>query len=217
MKALSSWNPGTRAAAVCKQTSLAIATGLLLCASVAACASTQAAYNPDHLGPDQLAQVSTICEKVMGLSPSERLSGGYWMGNDRLDYYTSYYRGCVLSLSDSLQSVSDAQRARQAHESCRAKGLKPDSPDLALCVLQDVNRQPDINTPATQSDSGTRQASTDNLPAASGSLTYAFPHEVNRREELACAALGLEPSHGGFESCVRGLKDTFYAIDHPID
>jgi hypothetical protein len=38
-----------------------------------------------------------------------------------------------------------------------------------------------------------------------------------RREQVACAALGLEPTDGAFKSCVKGLSDTFYAIDHPIN
>jgi hypothetical protein len=52
---------------------------------------------------------------------------------------------------------------------------------------------------------------------ASGSFLYASPHENARREQVACAALGFEPSQGAFKSCVKGLSDTFYAIDHPIN
>jgi hypothetical protein len=36
-----------------------------------------------------------------------------------------------------------------------------------------------------------------------------------RREQMACAVLGFEPTHGAFESCVKGLGSTFYAIDNP--
>ncbi len=55
------------------------------------------------------------------------------------------------------------------------------------------------------------------VPTASSSLFYASPHETGRREQVACAALGLEPAHGGFRSCVRQLDDTLNAIDNPVE
>jgi hypothetical protein len=128
------------------------------CATVTSALAAPAAerpYNPDHLGPAQLAQVSAICQTVMGLKPSEPLSSGYWPGNIRLDSDTSHYRGCIVTLSE---------------------------------------RAP-----------------------ASGSFFYASPREMNRREESACASLGLEPGNSTFEGCVKSLKDTFYAIDHPVN
>jgi hypothetical protein len=54
------------------------------------------------------------------------------------------------------------------------------------------------------------------VPHASGSFFYAKAHEANRRERLACAALGLEPPDEAFKGCVKDLKDTFHAIDNPI-
>src|ERR1700728_3511071 len=110
--------------------------------SIVACA-TQPPYNPDHLGDAQYIQVAGICQNVMGLSPAERPSGGYWLGNDRLDYWTSHYRGCIVSLSDSLQHVTDTLVTQQAHEECLAKGYRTGSPDLALCVLQTANSHPE--------------------------------------------------------------------------
>jgi hypothetical protein len=183
-------------------------------AAVTACA-VEGPYNPDNLAADQLGRVSGICQTVMGLSPSEPLDGGYWMNNDRLDYYTSHYRGCIVSLSDSLQNVMDEQMTQEADADCRAKGLQPGNPDLALCVLNSVNNPP---RPAA------RQATTAlsatpvslNLPAASGSFIYASPGETARREQVACAALGFSPSHSAFKGCVKGLSETLYAIDHPI-
>jgi hypothetical protein len=136
------------------------------------------------------------------------------MGNDRLDYWTSKYRGCVVSLSDSLQNATDNQVTQQADVDCRAKGYATGSPDLALCVLRSVNSHP--NPAPAQSAAAAATPVSEKLPTASGSYTYASPHENARREEVACAALGFEPSHGAFKSCVKGLSDTFYAIDHPI-
>jgi len=172
-------------------------------------------YNPDGLGADQFSRVSQICQTVMGLSPDEPLSSGTWLGNDRLDYDTSHYRGCVLSLSDSLQSVVDAQVTQRADENCRARGLKPGSADLALCVLRSVNSHPD--SAPTQASEVTATPISSLVTPAKRSFFTVSPHETARREQAACAALGLSPAEGAFKGCVRQLDSTFYAIDHPID
>jgi hypothetical protein len=52
--------------------------------------------------------------------------------------------------------------------------------------------------------------------AAAGSYYFASPHETARREQFACAALGLSPAQPDFKTCVQQLSATFYAIDHPI-
>ena len=181
--------------------------------SIVACA-TQPPYNPDRLGDAQYTRVTGICQNVMGLSPTERPSGGNWLGNDRLDYWTSHYRGCIVSLSDSLQSVNDTLVTQQADADCRAKGYRTGSPDLALCVLQTANSHPEP-TPSSATAAAATPVS-EKLPAA-GSYFRASPRETVRREQVACAALGLEPTDGAFKSCVKGLSDTFYAIDHPIN
>jgi hypothetical protein len=182
--------------------------------NVTSCVAEQP-YNPDRLGADQFARVSQICQTVMGLSPNEALSSGYWLGNDRLDYDTSHYRGCVLSLSDSLQSVLDAQITQQADENCRAKGLNPGSAELALCVLRSVNGHPDP-APA-QASAVTATPISALVTPAKGSFFTVSPHETGRREQAACAALGLSPAEGAFKGCVKQLDSTFYAIDHPIN
>jgi len=172
---------------------------------ISACAAATPVFNPDGLQEAQLARVIQVCETVMGLSASERLIGGYWLGDSRLDYRTSRYRGCVTSLSDSVQRVGDIQAQQQADRSCRAKGFAGGSPDLALCVLQ--------SPPQTQEVETGRQV----LPTTSGSLFYASVHERRRREELACAAEGIEPTSDTFKACVNDLQKTFQAIDTPID
>jgi hypothetical protein len=59
-------------------------------------------------------------------------------------------------------------------------------------------------------------ASTAALPAVRpGSFYSAPPHEVWRREEVACAQLGLTPGAGAFESCLSEMRTTFYAINNP--
>jgi hypothetical protein len=178
-------------------------------ASAGACAVTTSVFNPDGLADVQLAHVTNVCQTVMGLSPKERLIGGEWRsGGERLDYWTSHYRGCVTSLSDSMVRISDLQANRQADSDCRARGYASGSSDLALCVQASKGRPrttPTANSPTTLS-----------LPVASGSFFYARAAESRRREENACAAIGLEPGSADFNSCVKSLNDTFFAMDNPI-
>jgi hypothetical protein len=175
--------------------------------SVPACAAAAPGFNPDRLHDPQVSRVEAVCESVMGLSPSERLVGGYWMGDSRLDYWTSRYRGCVTSLSDSMSTITANQANEQADRDCRAKGYTTGSSDLALCVLQTAR--------ATES-AETAQPTSQPLPSASGSLFYASASERRRREELACAAIGIEPTGDAFKACVSDLQRTFHAIDTPI-
>jgi len=172
--------------------------------------ATPPSYNPQSLPAPTYARVAGICQGVLGLSPTERLTGGNWLGNDELDYWTSHYRGCIVSLSDSLQSARDTEVVQQAEVQCRAKGLQPGSPDLALCVLQTANQHPVPTEPQVA-------AASEPTASAPGSFYFASPRETARRVQVACAALGLSPAQTEFGSCVTQLKAAFYAIDHPID
>lgn len=190
---------------------LTAASSAIAVLGISACAAATPAFNPDSLQEGQLARVAQVCQSVMGLSPAERLVGGYWLGDNRLDYWTSRYRGCVTSLSDSLQGVSDLQAKQQADQVCRAKGYSDGSPDLALCVLHTA-RQSHSAQPTLVS-----QQTAESLPAANGSLFYASAHERRQREESACAAVGIEPTGEAFKACVNDLQKTFHAIDTPVN
>jgi hypothetical protein len=182
-------------------------------ASAVGCATTP--YNPNNLRDAELARIAGICQNVMGLSPSERPTGGNWLGNDRLDYWTSHYRGCIVSLSDSLTHARDTTAGQQAEEECRAKGLLRGSPELALCVLQTAGKRP---APTAAPETTASAALLRQQFAATGSYYRASARETARREQVACAALGISPTdENAFVSCVKSLSNTFYSIDHPIN
>jgi hypothetical protein len=193
---------------------LTAASSVIAVLGISACAAATPAFNPDGLQDAQLSRVAQVCENVMGLSPAERLIGGYWVGDSRLDYWTSRYRGCVTSLSDSVQRVGDLQAKQQADRTCRAKGYVDGSPDLALCVLQTAGQTRGADTGQQTLVSG---PSAEPVPTASGSLFYASAHERRQREQRACAAVGIEPTGAAFDACVSDLQKTFHAIDTPID
>jgi hypothetical protein len=203
MNTLGSFNTA-RAAARRFSTALAACAGLGI--SMAACATTQP-FNPAGLQADDLTRVSGICRDVMGLSPSEPLSGGYWMGSDNLDFWSSHYRGCVTALSGSVVKIADADATRVAESDCHARGLA--GPDLSLCVLQEANRR--ASGPAAAVTVPAAAA-----PPAPSPFLSASAREERQREELACAALGLDPAGGAFSGCVKDLRTTFFALEHPI-
>lgn len=177
--------------------------------SITACAAASAAFNPDSLAQPQLEHVAQVCQNVMGLSPDERLVGGQWLGDSHLDYWTSRYRGCVTSLSDSFLKSRETALTDQADHDCRAKGYASGSSDLALCVLKSAQQPSASLAPGLTSNAEV-------IPAVSGSLFYASGAERARREQLACAAMGIEPNGEAFNTCVRNLQGTFHAIDTPI-
>jgi hypothetical protein len=78
----------------------------------------------------------------MGLSPSERLIGGEWEGNDDLDYWTSRYRGCVTSLSYSIEKMSDSQSQPKAQpKGHSAFSLPTASGSLFYASAQETRRR----------------------------------------------------------------------------
>jgi hypothetical protein len=182
-------------------------------ASIAVGATTSP-YNPDHLGNDQVAQVAGICQTAMGLSPKEPPVFGIPLGDPHLDRNVSHYQVCIASLSDSLQSLAESRLAQQADQECRAEGDASHSPELAACVLQRVDASPKPGA-ANASNPTVGLESAKNETRA-GDFFDASPHETRRREEVACARIGLEPPYGAFANCVKLLSDNFYAIDNPI-
>jgi hypothetical protein len=192
--------------------SILTAVCIVIVTGTAACASTSGHFNPDHLGDVRLARVEGICQTVMGLSPTERLTSGDWRGDDnKLSYSTSHYRGCVKSLSDSLLGKLDARAIRSADAQCRGEGDANGSPALALCDLNSTK-----HLAATQGAGSVPTSAAVLLPAAATSFFLASPEETRQRERTACAALGIDPSGDAFGSCVENLGRTFFAIDNPI-
>jgi hypothetical protein len=187
-----------------------------LCATVvvgiAACVSPSAQFNPEHLSEARLQRVASICQDVMGLSPTERLTSGVWRGDDNeLDHRTSHYRGCITSLSDALIGKIDARAVHSANAKCRAEGDPNGSPALALCDLKAPKPLPGV-----QSAASVAANSAPSLAAASPSFFYASPDEIHQREKTSCAALGIDPSGDAFGACVEKLDRTFFDIDNPI-
>jgi hypothetical protein len=172
--------------------------------NLASCASAPP-YDPNHLSADQLSLVGKVCHTVMGFEPSEALTDNLWPGNPDTAASTNSYRGCIATLSNSLKRAAAARASRQAEQGCLSKGLATDSSDFALCVLTAEETPP----PETQ----IRLASLTDTPLLI-SMTPAYPRHVHaaaRKEQLACAAIGLDPIEDAFSGCVQGLTNVMSA------
>ena len=175
-----------------------IKSAALACVSIAAYA-TEPNYNPQHLNAAQISQVDEICQTVMGLRPSDALTDNLWPGNPDHGSSTNEYRGCVASLSSSLEDITATRAASRADQHCRAEGLEPGSSEFAVCALHDVEAGP-VSERIQLASLEVRPF----IAPARVNVPASVPGSVSRKR-LACAGIGLEPNTGAFASCVEGL------------
>ena len=169
------------------------------CAVLSGCASG-APYNPDHLSAAQDAKVGEVCRRVLGLQPSAPEFQNQWPGDPDRELDTNSYRGCVTTLSDSLRQAAAIRLSTQAEQKCRSKGLKAGSSELSLCVLDSLPAEATAHTAEANAvdTSALQQGAETN--SGSSSATSA------RKERLACAEIGLDPTRSPFANCVSGLQ-----------
>jgi len=170
----------------------------LACASMVVWAS-EPTYNPGHLSPARISQVDEMCRTVMGLRPSDGLTVNLWPGNPDHGSSTNEYRGCVASLSRSVEDITATRAASRADQHCRAKGLEPGSSEFAVCALHDVEAGP-VSERIQLASLEVRPF----IAPARVNVPASVPGSVSRKR-LACAGIGLEPNTGAFASCVEGL------------
>ena len=174
------------------------------CLAVASCASTRP-YNPDHLSPDRLSQVDQVCQAVMSFKPSEALTDNLWPGDPDTPSSTNRHRGCIATLSNALTRAQATRVAKQAEQDCLSQGFVPGRSDLARCVLTVKDR------PLTTTE--TRLAALDPKPyliSTTPRFAGTVPAQV-RKEELACADVGIDPNDEAYASCTKGLKDVAWS------
>jgi len=167
-------------------------------ASIGGCALA-GPYNSGDRAGSQRAEIGQICQGVIGLQPGEE-----------------HYGVCVESLSDSMQNVDHSRSLGQARAGCMNEGLQPNTPELAECVLKSADARAGEGM-ASAREPRTSRVSDMNQSGSVKSYFYTSPSDVHRREELACARLGLDPVSGGFGSCVAGLQAALFAADNPMN
>jgi hypothetical protein len=179
-------------------TKLPVWAGILVSATLsAACVSPSEIYNPDHLKTAQAKKIGQICEDVMGLRSTDELVKNESPRDPDPAANTNDYRGCVAALSDSVLESAAAHTEAGADRKCRAKGLQSDTSELADCVLQGVAETPEsARLESVKLDVTPFKASEALDPATS---------ETARREQQACAQVGLEPGGTRYANCIHRL------------
>jgi hypothetical protein len=160
---------------------------VLAFAGAAGCAAAGPSGGPSS---DQASGVGQICRSTLGVEPGE-----------------AHYVGCVESLSASMNDLGRGRALARARGDCIDRGLRPDTPALAECVLHGSDAP--VMSARTVS-----QASEAGAPK---SYFYTAPRDVYRREQLSCARLGLDPTSRAFGGCVAGLQSALFAADNPMN
>jgi hypothetical protein len=146
--------------------------------------------------PAPMAQAHTLCSGIIGVDP----------GDGR-------FNGCVASLAASLQSARQEHAIIQARSMCFARGLKPGSSDLALCLLEAAKARP-FSGAADPPDELTASAKKADQTASFHTLTSSLG-TISDREQQACARTGFDPAFGAFASCVADLQNVLQNVDMP--
>lgn len=162
---------------------------------LAACAEGQA---DQSVTPQQTAAIRATCSRVMRLRQGE-----------------AEFDGCVSDLSDTVAWEVRRARTTLAYGYCAASGLTRESPQFARCVLDREGAQKAAGMPAAGKAvplnvADVKPADTD--PDSYYSANFDIRH---RREQYACAQMGLEPDSGPFVSCVNNIETDLFNIAHP--
>jgi hypothetical protein len=169
---------------------IAVSLGPLL----AACATGPS--TAQNMTPGQTAAIEATCTKVMRLPPGAE------------------FLACVSSLSDSVAALESADYANRSYDACERAGLKRGTPGFSRCVLDHENGNRGADSPAAVVGKLDAALIT---PADNNQDSY-FASNFNvrhRREQYACAQLGLEPNTGAFTSCVGNLDMEILVVEHP--
>jgi hypothetical protein len=134
------------------------------------------------------ADPERLCAAVMGLRPGD-----------------SQFEACRGSLATRIERQAQLQGSEATRQACLRKGLKPDTTAFAVCNL-DESAATKTSSAAGPADAG---------PPA-GSYFKASGDERRRRERLACALIGFDPSSAPFVSCVASLAAALFAADNPV-
>lgn len=134
-------------------------------------------------------QIGEICRNVLGLERGE-----------------AQFAACAESLAASAAGLGEDRALGRARAQCLTQGLAPESAAFNVCEL---------NGASVERGAGRSAAQANVAPRAASSYFYASPGQVHRREQFACAALGLDPAGGGFDGCVASLHAAMFEADNP--
>ena len=157
----------------------------LLLAPLSASAAPPLSPEQRAIDPGQRELVAATCDRVMGLS-----SGGI------------YRQECMDSLARSVARKTESARMAGAYVACRGQGLNEGTAAFSTCMLDDRG--------AAVSAQPVKLAYDSNTPENAKSY-FDVTNSVHwRREQYACAQIGLTPGTGGFAECTAGLEAALF-------
>lgn len=133
------------------------------------------------LSPEQSSLVQATCDRVMGLA-----RGGV------------YRDECRESLSLSLARKMEAEGTAGAYRECREQGLAEGTSAFSACMLDRQSRPVTMARPASLTYDVSAPENAKGYFEVSNAVHW-------RREQYACAQLGLTPGSAAFGQCVASL------------
>jgi hypothetical protein len=157
----------------------------LLMAPLSAFAAPPLSPELRAIEPGQRELVAATCDRVMGLS-----SGGL------------YRQECLDSLARAVARKAESAQMAGSYVACRSQGLQEGTAAFSTCMLDD--------RAAVASAQPVKFAYDSNTPENAKSY-FDVTNSVHwRREQYACAQIGLTPGTGGFAECTAGLQAALF-------
>ena len=159
---------------------------------LAGCAMLQASVQEKDITPGQTAALQATCAKIMRLREGQ-----------------PEFIACVSSLSDSLAYQLIADHAANAYSGCMRADLKRETSQFSRCMLDREYMAREAGRPPPEaSHLDTAYV----MPADSSPDDYFRTTNMmrHRREQYACAQLGIEPISEPMAACVRNLDTQIF-------
>ncbi len=157
----------------------------LLMAPLAASAEPPLSPEQRAIDPGQRELVDATCDRVMGLP-----SGGI------------YRQECLDSLARSVARKAESARMAGSYVACRGQGLHEGTAAFSTCMLDDRGATVSARPVKLPYDSSTPE---------NARSYFDVTNSVHwRREQYACAQIGLTPGTAAFAECTAGLQAALF-------
>jgi len=124
---------------------------------------------------------------------------------------------CLESLARILGTRSGGDSLQSAIADCQKRNLREGTGEFSTCVLDGRNASEDSRVSAGEVESVVVTEFKIAQPSRLNRTSYveSTPKERRRKQEYACAQLGLTPGFFAFSNCVADLAITLEAAERP--
>lgn len=160
----------------------AVVWAAIITAPLATAANAQ--VDESRLSPGQITTVQETCSNTL-----------------RVGRGTVQYEACTESLSRVLANQNQVTSLTRSYDECARTHRDEQTPEFATCVLD--RKEKDAVDISSHSQQGGNIKN--DVEISSKSFSSSNFDERHRKEEYACAKLGLVPGRVAFNSCVTSL------------